>query len=110
MDVLAGSERYLLAALAAGASGCVTATANADPASICALYDARHSPHAGALQEKVTAARLALEAFPMIPALKELPADRTGDGRWRNLRPPLTALDAAQREALHAQRRTAAAP
>ncbi|MBV8223469.1 MAG: dihydrodipicolinate synthase family protein, partial [Candidatus Eremiobacteraeota bacterium] len=34
MDVLAGSERFLIAALRAGATGCVTATANAHPAMI----------------------------------------------------------------------------
>lgn len=102
IDVLVGSERYLIAALAAGASGCVTATANAHPGAISRLYDERHSARASALQEEVAAARGAIEAYPMIAALKELTAQRTGDARWRNLRPPLTALGLAQAEALHA--------
>jgi 4-hydroxy-tetrahydrodipicolinate synthase len=100
IDVLVGSERYLIPALRAGASGCVTATANAHPAMICKLYQERESEHAAALQEKVAAARGALEAYPMIAALKEIAAQRTGVALWRNLRPPLTSLDAAQTQSV----------
>lgn len=102
IDVLAGSERYLIAALRAGASGCVTATANAHPAFICKLYRERESEHADTLQEEVAAARAALEAYPMIAALKEITAQRTGDARWRTLRPPLVPLDAARMQTLQA--------
>ncbi|HEV2909684.1 MAG TPA: dihydrodipicolinate synthase family protein, partial [Candidatus Eremiobacteraceae bacterium] len=56
IDVLAGSERYLLAALRAGASGCVTAAANANAAQICALYRKRDDSDAAALQSAVAAA------------------------------------------------------
>lgn len=104
IDVLAGSERYLIAALKAGASGCVTATANAHPAAITSLYQQRESAHAAALQEEVTAARSAFEAYPMIAALKEFTALRTGNPMWRNLRPPLTPLDHVRAEALRTQR------
>lgn len=105
IDVLAGSERYLIAALQAGASGCVTATANAHPAMICRLYRERDGEHAAALQEEVAAARGALEGFPMIAALKEITAQRTGDALWRNVRPPLTPLDPLRAEALNALKR-----
>ena len=102
IDVLAGSERYLIPALKAGASGCVTATANASPAMISRLYKERDSTHADALQQEVTTARVALEGYPMIAALKEITASRTGNALWRNLRPPLTPLDPGRAEALHA--------
>jgi hypothetical protein len=36
----------------------------------------------------------------MIPALKRLTAELTGDEDWRNLRPPLSALDEADFEEL----------
>jgi 4-hydroxy-tetrahydrodipicolinate synthase len=91
-DVLVGSERFLLPALRAGASGCVTATANVNAAMICELYERRDEPAAEALQAKVAAARDVFEAYPMIAALKEVVARRTGDPRWRIVRPPLTQL------------------
>ena len=96
IDVLAGSERYLLAALRAGASGCVTATANANAAQICTLYRKRDDPDADALQAAVAAVRGKFEGYPMIAALKAFTASRTGDERWRNVRAPLVALDRTQ--------------
>jgi 4-hydroxy-tetrahydrodipicolinate synthase len=102
IDVLAGSERYLLAALRAGASGCVTATANANAAQICALYRKRDDADADALQAAVAASRAAFEGHPMIAALKAFTARRTGDERWRNVRPPLVPIDPAKDSALPA--------
>jgi 4-hydroxy-tetrahydrodipicolinate synthase len=96
IDVLAGSERYLLAALRAGASGCVTATANANAAQICTLYSKRDDSDADASQTAVAAVRGKFEGYPMIAALKAFTARRTGDQRWRNVRPPLAPLDAAK--------------
>ena len=101
IDVLAGSERYLIGALAEGASGCVSATANAYPAAICRLYTAARDPSAAALQARIAEARTIFEAFPMIASLKEYAAWRTGRTIWRNLRPPLTPLDPAGAAALH---------
>jgi len=103
LDVLAGSERFLLDALRAGATGCVTATANVHPGSICELYEMRDSGDAPALQARVTTARSVFERYPMIAALKEVRAQRSGDPRWRNLRPPLTPLAADARDALTAE-------
>jgi 4-hydroxy-tetrahydrodipicolinate synthase len=96
IDVLVGTESFLLECLAAGASGCVTATANAHPAPICQLYAERGQPSAPALQTRVAATRSASESKPMIPGLKEFTARRTGDARWRNVRPPLVALDSGE--------------
>jgi 4-hydroxy-tetrahydrodipicolinate synthase len=101
IDVLVGSERYLIAGLKAGASGCVTATANAHPAMISRLYREREDGRASVLQDEAAVARGALEAYPMIAALKEITAARTGNASWRNVRPPLTPLHAASAEALH---------
>jgi 4-hydroxy-tetrahydrodipicolinate synthase len=99
IDVLVGSERFLLAGLAAGASGCVTATANAYAELICKLFARRDEPIAAALQERVTAARALFEGYPVIAALKEFETRRSGDARWRNLRPPLTPLATSDAEA-----------
>ena len=84
----------------AGASGCVTATANVQAALLSELYASRGSAEARALQERANATRTVFEGVPMIPALKEVVAQRTGDARWRNVMPPLTLLSQARAAAL----------
>ena len=57
----------------------------------------------------VVAASVQLPAFeklPLIAALKEAVAQRTGDASWRAVRPPLVELSPEQRELV----RTAASP
>ena len=87
MDVLVGSERFLASALAIGAAGCISATANVNAPLIRALFDDPSDER----QNRATAARATYESAPMIPALKAATAARTGDARWRNVRPPLVA-------------------
>jgi len=100
LDVLVGSERFLLRALGAGAAGCVTASANVNATAIAKLYAARGDPAAPELQSSVTAWRSAIETFPLIAALKEIVARRSGIERWRNVRPPLCPLPARVAQAL----------
>ena len=95
-DVLVGNERFLSAALAEGACGCVTATANVFAEPICALFESRDA----ALEARVIAARAVFEAYPMIAGLKACVARRTGGTRWLNLRPPLTGLSQSESDAL----------
>ena len=45
------------------------------------------------LQERLTQLRASIEAYPVIPALKQLMARLTGDEEWLNIRPPLSSLD-----------------
>ena len=99
--VFAGSEQFLLPVLEAGGAGCISATANVT-ISLCAevLAAARAGEDAGALQERLSAWRLAIQSQPLIPALKAIVARGAGDDRWLALRPPLTALDAASGAAL----------
>jgi 4-hydroxy-tetrahydrodipicolinate synthase len=100
MDVLVGSERHLRAGAAAGASGCVTATANALADSICDLAARLDDPGAVSMQERLSARRAVFERYPTIAALKAFEARRSGNARWRNVRPPLTALDGQDEAAL----------
>ena len=99
--VFAGSEQFLLPVLEAGGAGCISATANVT-ISLCAevLAAARAGEDAGALQERLSTWRLAIQSQPLIPALKAIVARGAGDDRWLALRPPLTALDAASGAAL----------
>jgi 4-hydroxy-tetrahydrodipicolinate synthase len=103
LDVLVGSERFLTRGIAAGASGCVTATANAFAPMICELYARLGDYDAPTLQERASQARAAVERYPAIAALKELEARRSGESRWRNVRPPLTSLSRADADALDSE-------
>src|SRR5438132_11070301 len=88
MDVLVGSERFLAQALSAGAAGCVSASANVNPALLRELYDDRRPD----VQRRAVELREHYETMPLIAALKHMTARRTGDLRWRNVTPPLSAL------------------
>jgi 4-hydroxy-tetrahydrodipicolinate synthase len=103
LDVLVGTETLLLRALAAGACGCVSATANVNAPAIAQLFERRGTPDAPKLQKLVSAKRAALEKHPLIPALKAYLAATTAHAGWRNLRPPLRGLSAGDAAALVAE-------
>ena len=92
MYVMVGTEALMLRAMEAGASGCISATANVATQAIVALYDKRSDPSAASLERAVNATRVAFEAFPLIPALKTYMALTSGVPAWRNVRPPLVEL------------------
>jgi 4-hydroxy-tetrahydrodipicolinate synthase len=99
-DVFVGSERFLLAGLRGGGVGCITATANVNPAAIDRLFRAWRSPDAERLQEELNAIRGVVEKAPVIPGLKAIVAHHAADPGWRPVRPPLAALAPAQEDAL----------
>jgi 4-hydroxy-tetrahydrodipicolinate synthase len=103
-EVFVGTEKLLLANLREGGAGCITATANVNAAAIARAYRERTEER----QREIDAVRSAYEKFPVIPALKETIAQRTGDASWRAVRPPLVELTPEEREAL--QRSVAATP
>ncbi|MEZ4703037.1 MAG: dihydrodipicolinate synthase family protein [Rhodothermales bacterium] len=98
--VFAGTERFLLDLLRAGGAGCISATVNVTAAQAAEVYASRNAPYVDALQQRLTAARQAVEAYPMIPALKFLTERRTGDAGWRTMRPPLAPLRDEEKQAL----------
>jgi 4-hydroxy-tetrahydrodipicolinate synthase len=103
LEVLVGTEALLLRALAAGACGCVSATANVNAPAIAQLFERRGTPDAPKLQKLVSAKRAAFEKYPLIPALKAYLAATTAHAGWRNLRPPLRGLSAGDAAALVAE-------
>ncbi len=98
--VFPGSEVFLLAGLRGGGAGCITATANVNAAMVRDLYERWPNPEADRLQEEITALRKTIQAYPMIPALKQIIAHYRSDPQWRTVRPPLTRLGDAQAQAL----------
>jgi 4-hydroxy-tetrahydrodipicolinate synthase len=97
--VYPGSELPLIDALELGGPGCISATANlnmSEIAKVVELYDQGDIDAAREQQERISAARLTIQDYGPIPAQKRLLAMRTGDERWANMRPPLTALPESQ--------------
>jgi 4-hydroxy-tetrahydrodipicolinate synthase len=95
-SVLAGTETLLLETLRDGGEGCISATVNVTSRLARRVYDAHTTgkgDEAEALQERLTQLRASIEAYPVIPALKQIMARLTGDKQWRNIRPPLSGLD-----------------
>ena len=99
-DVFAGSETFLLATLRAGGAGCISATANVNPAAIARLAQSWRGPDADAQQGALDRVRQTFQRFPMIPALKAAVAQFADDPSWATVRPPLVALPDEQRRAL----------
>ena len=95
-DVFVGSESFLLANMKNGGTGCISATANVNPAAIDRLYREWRGPDAESQQQALDVVRKTVGQHAMIPALKAVVAHYTGDPDWAILRPPLTELTAAQ--------------
>jgi len=95
--VYPGSELPLLDAMELGAPGCISATANVNAAAIARiieLFDQGDMAAARELHEQASRLREAVQSYEPIPAQKRLLAIASGDARWANVRPPLTAMNA----------------
>src|SRR5687768_16167761 len=91
-DVFVGSETFLLQNMRADGAGCISATANVNPAPIDKLYREWQNADAPAQQEALNAVRKATGQYVMIPALKAVVAHYAKDPEWATVRPPLVAL------------------
>ncbi|MSO71395.1 MAG: dihydrodipicolinate synthase family protein [Alphaproteobacteria bacterium] len=101
--IFCGPERFLLETLRAGGAGCIASTANVLAPLLQRQYRAWRTPEADRLQAEVEASRAALDAAPMVAALKALTRRRSGDAAWRNLLPPLQPLAPDVERALFAR-------
>jgi 4-hydroxy-tetrahydrodipicolinate synthase len=99
-DVFAGSESFLLATLRNGGRGCISATANVNPAAIHGLFANWRSPNADRMQEDLTALRAVFQKYFVISALKATVANYGNDPDWSRVRPPLVELTKAEQDAL----------
>jgi 4-hydroxy-tetrahydrodipicolinate synthase len=95
-DVFPGSETFLLAGMRHGAAGCISATANVNPAAIDQLYQEWRSADADQQQETLNVVRKTVGQYVMIPALKQVIAHYASDPEWVTVRPPLTEITATQ--------------
>jgi 4-hydroxy-tetrahydrodipicolinate synthase len=99
-DIFPGSESFLLAGLKNGGAGCISATANVNPAAIDKLYREWKKPDADLQQEALNVVRKTVGQYVMIPALKAVVAHFANDPTWATVRPPLTELTAVQAKAV----------
>lgn len=103
LDIFPASEAFLSDALPLGAAGCISATANVNPAKIHALYSRWQDADSVKLQEEVTTIRKIFQPLPMIAAMKHAIAYWSADPAWETVRPPLTQLDGQTAQALVTQ-------
>jgi 4-hydroxy-tetrahydrodipicolinate synthase len=99
-DVFPGSETFLLQGLRAGGAGCISATANVNPAAIARLFATWQAADADAQQTRLNEVRGIFAKYPMIPALKTAIAHYIDDASWTTVRPPLVELTADQKTSL----------
>jgi 4-hydroxy-tetrahydrodipicolinate synthase len=100
LAVFPGSETFLLQGLRHGGAGCISATANVNPAAIARLYATWQAADADAQQARLDAVRGIFARQPMIPSLKAAIAHYGGDAAWAAVRPPLVELSADQQATL----------
>lgn len=98
--VFAGTEQYLADILAVGGAGCISATTNLTSPWAKAVLDAKDAASRAKAQELLTALRLTIQAKPLIPALKGLMQDLTGDATWHHVAPPNASLTSGEIGAL----------
>lgn len=94
IPVLVGDERLLHKAAAMGAIGSICGMANLYPQRLRTLFDTHAEDTA--LSSEVDL----IVSVPVIPALKQIMASRTGDVSWGNLRAPLQALSGQARASI----------
>ncbi|MGZ8264651.1 MAG: dihydrodipicolinate synthase family protein, partial [Burkholderiales bacterium] len=99
-DIFVGSESFLLANMRESGAGCISATANVNPAAIDKLYREWRNTDAQAQQDRLNAIRKATGQYVMIPALKAVIARYTRDTEWGIVRPPLVELASDQYQGL----------
>lgn len=99
-EVFPGSETFLLDALNAGGAGCISATANVNPAAIAHLFEHYQDANAKDLQAQLDTVRGQFEGYVMIAGMKAVIAHHKGDADWVHVRPPLTDLKAGDQKTL----------
>lgn len=94
--VLVGDERLLAGAVAKGAAGAISGMANLVPERLDALIRrASPDPVLDALVDAVC-------EWPVVPTIKSLLAETTGEEGWARVRPPLSVLGSEAGERIRA--------
>ncbi len=92
IDTYSASESLIPENVAAGGAGCISASANVNPAGIRRLIDGLGSANQSALLDQVSQVRKIFEGLPLIPSIKAAVARQQGDANFGRVRPPFVAL------------------
>lgn len=103
LRVFVSNEARLLELLAVGGAGCISATANVQPAAIRRLLDLAGSAEVGEQQTIVAHVRAALEGPQVVSNVKAMLAGLHSDAEWVRVRPPLMPRTPSDALALQAQ-------
>ena len=101
-DVFPSSEAMLWEGLAKGSAGIISGSTNAFGALAQAALQAPEGDAREAAMAKVRAARTAAGKYPLMAAMKQAEAWRSGDEGWTRMAPPLVPLTDTQKAALRA--------
>ena len=100
-DVYPSSEAMVFDAEEAGCAGIISGSTNAFASLVQRARKAKGAERDRAL-EAVKAARAAASRYPLMAAMKQIEAWRTGDEGWTLMAPPLVPLSPEQKTALRA--------
>jgi 4-hydroxy-tetrahydrodipicolinate synthase len=96
-DVFPGSEGALPDAAEFGYAGCISASVNATVAPAAKVWRERDAVTEQEIAE-LRELRSDIASVPIVAAVKELVAIRTGEQEWRRMLPPLEALTGANQQ------------
>jgi 4-hydroxy-tetrahydrodipicolinate synthase len=97
IETFSASEAMIADNAAAGGAGCISASANVNPAGIRRLIDALGGPDEASALEQVRAVRKIFEGVPLIPSIKAAVAAQHGDDAFARVRPPFIAAGVEHR-------------
>lgn len=100
ISVFCGAEEHLPAVLAAGGAGTICGLANLVPRLMTRLRDDAGTTRVDESLSRISSLMTRVTEGQFVPRLKALLAHATGEERWRNVRPPLTALPLAEQSRL----------
>lgn len=101
-DVYPSSEAMLWDGLSIGSAGIISGSTNAFANGVQAAKSAPEGAERDTAMDAVRAARSLAGKYPLMAAMKQIEAWRTGDDDWTRMAPPLVPLSDAQRSALRA--------
>jgi 4-hydroxy-tetrahydrodipicolinate synthase len=105
-DVFPSSEAMLWDGLAKGSAGVISGSTNAFGALAQAALQAPEGAARDVAMARVKAARAASGKYPLMAAMKQAEAWRSGDNGWTRMAPPLVPLTDAQKTALRVDLQT----
>lgn len=97
-DVFPSSEAMLWDGLALGSAGVISGSTNVFGAFAQAALTAPEGPVRDGAMDTVKAARSAAANFPLMAAMKQAEAWRSGDDSWTRMAPPLVPLSKNQQD------------